>query len=120
MKKIAPDIDQLMWTIAETGDQRAIDDFEGRFPDLKYELGKRILVLRELRQARQAGAAPRAVPHFEPRAPAVPSWQRPAWAGAAVLGLAVVALASYALTQSFIRSAGEVPSQPVVRQDDGG
>lgn len=109
MKKIPPDIDQLMWTIAEAGDARAAEDFEQRFPDLKYELAKRLLLLRQLRGARKAGAGRSDIPHFEPRLHPAKGWARPAWSVAAVVAFAILAYASYSLTGRIMANPPQRP-----------
>jgi len=67
--RLPPDIDRMLWEIAESQDTHAYDDFERRFPQLVGELGKRIQLVRELRDARGSGSA-RPLPEFDRRAPA--------------------------------------------------
>jgi hypothetical protein len=66
MKKIAPEIERLMWLVAEQRDPKAIEDFEARFPDFKYELAKRISMLRGLQIAGKQAKQPN-IPRFVPR-----------------------------------------------------
>lgn len=49
---IAPEVDKLMWSVAESGDARAIEDFVRRFPELKHELSKRAYLVGGLRDAK--------------------------------------------------------------------
>src|SRR5436309_489900 len=96
--KIASDIDKLMWVLAESGDRSAIDDFESRFPDLKFELAKRVAMLRNLRGAKPAVAAS-IRPAFQPRASNGSVSLRKPWAvGGMLLGFAALAAASYYVT----------------------
>ncbi|HVT13821.1 MAG TPA: hypothetical protein VHE55_16280 [Fimbriimonadaceae bacterium] len=65
MKRIAPDVERLMWLIAEERDPRAIADFEARFPALRYELAKRISMVGDLRKSPKT--PPHDIPRFVPR-----------------------------------------------------
>jgi hypothetical protein len=85
LKKIAPEIEALMWTLAETGNQQAVEEFEVRFPHLRLELAKRSVMVRSLRQNRPDPGPSPTIPHFTPAPP-----QRPA-----------PAKAHYALTCAF-------------------
>jgi hypothetical protein len=62
--KIAPDVEKLMWAVAESADARAVADFESRFPDLRYELSKRIDMVRELKSSRKLGESEGRTPRF--------------------------------------------------------
>ena len=50
--RIAPDVDKLMWTLAESGQPLAVEDFQGRFPELKVELSRRVQLMQDLRNAK--------------------------------------------------------------------
>jgi hypothetical protein len=66
--KIAPEVDQLMWLVAEEATPAAMEDFVARFPDLRSELMKRVEMVRSLRGAGGGKQAVReALPHFQPR-----------------------------------------------------
>jgi hypothetical protein len=84
-----------MWTVAETGDVLAADDFERRFPEWKTELESRIAMVRGLRDAKPVAtvAAPE-IPKFVPRQkPAAPP-QRFGWV-IALSATAVVAFGTF-------------------------
>lgn len=68
MKRVAPELESLMWTLAEEGNERAIDEFGERHPDLKTELLQRIEMVKGLRGAKKKPVEPRkAIPRFVPR-----------------------------------------------------
>ena len=81
------DIDQLMWTVAESGNATARDDFERRFPELKNELLKRSSMLDGLREARSLHVLPPARPAFRPAA----HRSAPFYRGKVALGLSLLA-----------------------------
>lgn len=125
MKRIPADIDQLMWTIAESGDLTAADDFEKRFPQFRGELASRLVMVRGLRRSKPAEAVERTVPRFVPRSVEdVPS-RRPVWTVALLGGLATVAFASYLVVINLPKPTAKpnpAPSSqqrgPVVRPND--
>jgi hypothetical protein len=72
MKRIAPELDGLMWTLAEGGNDRAIDEFGARHPELRSELIHRINMVKGLRSAKSPTVeAPKPIPRFVPREPRV-------------------------------------------------
>lgn len=95
MKRIPADLDQLMWTIAESADVVAADDFERRFPEWKSELESRMAMVRGLRHARPpvVDKSP-VIPKFVPRSPAAPAPRRVGWV-VALSATAVVAFGSF-------------------------
>lgn len=99
MRKIAPEVEQLMWTLAEHRDPEAIDEFGQRYPDLRGELGKRLALTTSLKGAREIRTTD--IPRFRPLALPPPIWTRPA--GLAMAGVALIGLAfgSYYLTSSL-------------------
>ncbi len=111
MKRIAPDIDRLMWTIAETRDMKAAEEFDERFPDLKFELAKRMTLVRSLKTAKKSGSS--TIPAFTPKARLTPTPR--SMATYAVAGVALVALAfgSYAATANYLAHR---QSQPVKQE----
>ncbi len=100
MSRIAPDVDRLMWLVAERSESAAVDDFEARFPELKYELAKRIAMLRGLRGARGT----------HPAGPA-PAFRSPALARGPTFrfGWTTVALATGALAVASIAFLPRIP-----------
>ncbi|KAA0238430.1 MAG: hypothetical protein EDM74_06820 [Armatimonadetes bacterium] len=112
MKGIPRDVDQLMWALAEARDARAQLEFEERFPDLKYELAKRISLVRNLKGSRpgpQTGDPPPAFvpPRIHP--PAGLNWR---WSFAAALMVAALAFGSYAGYRAFRSAPKELEPEP--------
>jgi hypothetical protein len=90
------EIDELMWDVAEKGDDATCDQFNSRYPEFVDELAKRRQMIGTLRGSRPRSDVPRFVPreqvrHFGP--------SRLAVAGIAVLVLASVTLATFATMQ---------------------
>ncbi len=84
MKHIPPELDGLMWTLAENPDARALDEFGERYPTYRAELGKRIALVRTFRGARPH--EPKSAPRFSPRPAPRPAWRPvPVLAGLAAL-----------------------------------
>lgn len=52
--KIPPEIDTLMWDVAESNSTETIDEFGSRYPEYKMELVRRLKMVRELKGARPA------------------------------------------------------------------
>ncbi len=67
MKHVAPELDSLMWTLAEEGNERAIDEFGQRHPALRGELIYRIKMVKGLRSAGKPTAVAAVIPKFTPR-----------------------------------------------------
>ncbi len=107
MKRIAPDIDRLMWTLAEARDLPAIAEFEGRFPDLRLELAKRVALVGGLRGARFEQGPP--APRFQPSARPQPLWGRPLALAAGLAALAVLASGAFVGTRALLASRGGEP-----------
>jgi hypothetical protein len=101
MRKVAPDVERLMWLIAEGRDPKAISDFEARFPDLKADLAKHISMVSGLKRAGKQ--IPRhEIPRFTPlNAVARPAPRRTVYLVAAV-GLAAVAYGAFSITNALI------------------
>lgn len=108
MKRIHPDIDRMLWLVAESNDPNAVADFNGRFPEHSLELGKRIAMVRDLKGAGKCVAADAVAPRFyAPRnLPSQPLRFR--WALGAV-ALACLGFASYFFASQALstRSAGK-------------
>src|SRR5690349_8339480 len=66
MRRIAPEVERLMWLVAENRDPKAIADFELRFPELKGELAKHMAMVSGLRTAGKK-TPPHSIPRFVPR-----------------------------------------------------
>lgn len=115
MKRLAPDIERLMWLVAEGHDPKAIADFEARFPELRLELSKRISLVSNLKSAGKQ-VRPTQAPRFVPRPPA----DRPAPTRGLIVALAAlvaaIAFATYAVTAKL----GRHDQPPVAQHVDGG
>jgi hypothetical protein len=104
MRKVAPDVERLMWLVAEERDPRAISDFEARFPDLKLELAKHIAMVSGLKNGARK-VPPHEIPRFVPRyAQPRPIIARPA--------LFAVALAACALVFGSVAIANFLVPKP--------
>ena len=55
--KIPPEIDTLMWDVAESNNTETIDEFGARYPEYKMELVSRLKMVREFKGARPAAKA---------------------------------------------------------------
>lgn len=99
--KIAPEIEQLMWLAAESGDPNAIADFERKFPNLRYELSKRIDIVRSLKQSKKLGKREGSIPQFMPRTHQSIGGNRLRLSIAAV-GLCALAFGSYVVTKELM------------------
>lgn len=100
--RVAPDVEKLMWVVAESADPQMVADFESRFPHLRYELSKRIDLVRGLKASKSIGNGPGSIPVFRPPVSASRGrgfrWQ---WSMAAV-ALSALAVGSYVVTQQFL------------------
>lgn len=115
MKKYPPDVERLMWMVAEQGDQTAVDDFESRFPDLKPELRKRIAMVGGLRGARLASEINAPTPAFRLRVPEPTQGpNRFLWAGASLIA-ASLAAASYLVAKPILARRAEPAPSTVAR-----
>lgn len=118
MKRLAPDIERLMWLVAEGHDPKAIADFEARFPELRLELSKRISLVSGLKSAGKH-VRPRQAPRFVPRSPA----PKPAPTRGLVLAFAALivagAFATYVATTKLGRHEAAPIAQSVDRRESG-
>ncbi|HLK16016.1 MAG TPA: hypothetical protein VKT78_14515 [Fimbriimonadaceae bacterium] len=110
---LPPDLDRLLWEVAESQDQGAFDDFEARFPHLVSELGKRIQLVRELRDARGNGSG-RPVPRFDRRTPRQIGPNPKVVATFGVLAAACLAVAAFTVTKHFMASPRLEPVPHVI------
>lgn len=116
MSRIPPEIDQLMWTLAEEGNPNAEAEFLRRYPLYREELLRRRGTVSGLRTGRPMvkPEAKKPIPRFVPREKVAP--QRPATrtlVGVGALALGALALGSYTLT-SFLSPAPHAPGNAVV------
>lgn len=92
MKNTPPEIEALIWSIAESGDPQAVSEFENRFPQHRLELLKRMNAVQELRKAK--GSAPLPMSYFRPTPQSAPI-QKFGRIGVTACALVGVAIASY-------------------------
>src|SRR6187431_1738015 len=91
-----------MWLVAEAADQKAVEDFESRFPHLRYELAKRIEMVRNLRASGKQVRSEGSIPQFRrPVSVASPFGPRLRWSIAA-LALSALAFGSFFATRALI------------------
>ncbi len=106
MKGIPPEIDALLWQLAEEGGSAARAEFETRHARYGPELARRIRMVAELKEAGRLVAHR---PAFTPRPPrTVPM---PRWAVGGALGLGVLAIGAVAYV---VASSGERLAAPPV------
>jgi hypothetical protein len=104
MKGIPPEIDALMWQLAENDNPVAQAEFESRHARFGPELTRRIRMVGELRQA---GKTVVHRPTFTPRPARVAPASR--WAIGAAAGLAFIAFAAVVFVAT---TSGQKPSEP--------
>jgi hypothetical protein len=105
MKGFPPEVDSLMWAVAEDGKDSAIHEFVGRYPQFRGELMRRVNMVTELR--RHSKPVHQELPRFVLRG------QKPAVSkkGIAIGGtLCFAALAAAAYTIStFVKQENAIP-----------
>jgi hypothetical protein len=105
--KIAPDVENMMWMVAESADPQAVADFESRFPHLRYELSKRIDMVRKLKASGKMARPDGSIPQFVPPTRFVsPFGSRFRWSFAA-LALTALAFGSFYGTRMFMASRSD-------------
>ena len=95
---IPPDIDELMWAIAENDTPDAVYDFEHRFPKYQQELMRRIKTVQALK-AQGKTVPSREIPVFQAR-PVTVDRKPIHWLGYAAVSIAVVSTAVLAATRN--------------------
>ncbi len=99
MIQITPEIDALLWAVAEDGKPESVLEFETRHPHLTKELFRRIAMVADLKNGRSSG--PRAhLPQFVLRQPKPVASPQAVFA-AGTLILAAVGIASYTVTTAM-------------------
>lgn len=114
MSQIPSALDELLWMIAENGDDSAIETFLKRYPDQRIELLRRRRMVMDLKGARPAALPPTRRPEFIPQtAPATAqAWRWPGVA-ASLVGLTLIAYAAYSVTERWQLSQLPPPSASV-------
>jgi hypothetical protein len=98
MSNITPDLDRLLWQIAESKDPHAVSRFEAANPHLQGELASRMALVDGLRSMKPlAGAG--SIPVFKPTtlAPLIPA----SWIAGGVIGAAMLGTVSYFGTKAL-------------------
>lgn len=115
MRRPPPEIDQLLWLVAESSDPAAVRDFEQRFPDYMLELGKRTAMVRDLQVARQHLPSRAAVPRFQvPRSAPSLRPQRIVWALSAAM-IATAGIAAFFTARHLMAPPVQPEGSTVVR-----
>lgn len=109
MKQLPPEIESLIWAIAENGNPQAVIEFELRYPKYTIQLHERIKMVQALKRTNSTDK-PIARPEFKPRPLPPAETPRALWVGAAVLGLAALGFGAY----TAITSTAKAP--PVVEK----
>lgn len=130
-RNIPQELDQWMWTVAESGDSDAIEQFGERYPQLRLELANRIQMV-----AKMKGNRPRSVSapplRLAQQSQYRPSFSRWAMVGAVCAAISV-AFAGYTAVQRFSATQSEPtkptpitasnfsgqPETPIVKRDTG-
>ena len=106
--KVAPDVEQMMWMVAESADPNAIEDFGARFPHLRFELSKRIDMVRKLKASGKMAKPDGSIPRFIPPARlGSPIGSRFRW-GFAAIALSALAVGSFFGTKYFAAKTPEM------------
>lgn len=119
MTRVPPEIDRLMWTLAEENNPGALDEFVRRYPIYREELARRRQAVSGLKTSRPAKpASVKPIPRFTPKEHVRPA--RKLDAAHYVVGtlvLAALGLASYTFTSSLTSHPTPPAPAPVVRTD---
>jgi hypothetical protein len=112
MRRVAPELDSLMWTLVEENNPRAVDQFLARHPELTGELERRTRMVKGLKQMKpESKAHISPPPPFKPRERMQPTFSRGALIAVGVLVLAALGIASF--TASYFLMPTKQPQQPV-------
>ena len=105
---IPREIDELMWTIAESNDPAAVEDFGNRYPNLREEMLKR---MRTIRALKSGSRLPRStsVPTFQNTQTRPPNWR---WT-AGSFAIAILAISAFGIWKAIPKSEQLPPVQPI-------
>jgi hypothetical protein len=128
--RVPPEIDALMWALVEQRNDRAIAEFEGRYPEYRHELHRRSTLVTGLKKMKPHGSdevEPLSPPPFKPRE--VVRYTTPSRTLLVVgaLVLAALGVGSYTLTSMLlppekpaaVRQASQPAPTPETRFDEG-
>ncbi len=118
MNRFPPDVDELMWFLAEQGDPASIQSFERRYPEFHQELVRRIDMVRGLKGLVGPKKPVDTVPVFEPKTGIREPFRmpRPAIMAAAAFGVLTLGYASYVATKNLV-DRPEKTSPAMVRNE---
>lgn len=112
MKGVPPEVDRLMWAVAEAASPESIEEFCGRHPGHRAELMRRVNMVQSLRnQVKSPVPRYAEAPRFVPTEP-VPAPNPRGLFLAGALGIAAIATASYTAYSAF--HPAHRPVQPAV------
>ena len=117
MSQAPPEIEALIWSIAESGDPQAVSEFETRFPEHRLELLRRVNAVQELRKAK--GRVPSQARVFVPSPPRAP-FARLGRFGFGAVALSGVAFASYWISTNYFSGAPSAGQSPPSVADRSG
>jgi hypothetical protein len=115
--KLPPDIDALIWTLAEDGNAIAQDQFRGRYPEYADALDARVTIVKGIKRAKSPAAEARPeLPKFSPKANVRPMWTLTP--GIAALLLVALGFASFTIVyfaSLATRQTAETPKKAAGR-----
>lgn len=111
MKKIPPEIDDLMWVVAERNSDSAASEFIDRYPIYREELLRRRETVKRLKTGGRVSNAGREIPRFTPKTQPQFQTDRRFVLVAACFVLAALAVASYTLTTLFSPTPARKPTR---------
>lgn len=111
MSKIPPELENLMWTLAESDNPQAVSEFEARFPQLKIELAKRTAMVRGLRSNRPDNLTQPAIPRFVPGPPAAQEPTRGMYLISFVFAAVALSVFAYTAVLAHHPKPAEIPVQ---------
>lgn len=112
--KVPPEIDELMWQIAEADEPAAYAEFEARYPEFIQEMSKRTEMVRSLKGSRPAHAVrkrDRFMPSRQVQSRPVSAW---ALALVGVAAMAGVSFATYGVVK-YVESQNPVKPTIIVQ-----
>lgn len=119
-RHISAELDAFMWTVAESGDDMAIEQFGERYPELRSEMLKRIGMLRELKASRPNPAFSNTPPRFVPPVRSS-GWSMPRWSWVfAPILLAGLAFGSFQVATKYLAGPSKEQKSDVAKFDVNG
>ena len=109
MSRIPPEVERLMWSLAESANEQAILEFRSRYPEHYHELIRRVNMVHQLRANRPADQRSRQIPTFRPREAARRASRPGAVAGVAIICAAALGAVGYSVTSFLDRTPVQLP-----------